>query len=455
MRSSWPARILLPAVQVLAEGGWLAVAYAALQAFSGGIPRIGPLELALLAWIGLRWGRRSRWTDAAAEAIGLPALMLLGGTVGWLLAPEVRILLVHGQPIEALGTHLAGWIGAIAVWRGEAHRSIEDDDRLAGQLLRWVLPGLAVPWLLGHLQTAGAAEVAFTSAAFMGTIVFIGSAFTAVGVARLEAVRAATGSDWRANGSWLLLVLGVALAVTVIGIPAGALLGVPASALLAVLVGPLRIILLAFLLLSTPLIVLIAALTELLRPFLPTQIQLPHFNLPNLTVDPAQVVSDAPTVIVFSIVFLLAIIELAFLALVLYLRWQERRRYRFAAADPFEERAIVIPPPDAVPQVTPAARTRRRPDPTDPTGAYLSALDVLERDGRWARRPTETPAAHAERAAREGLPSTPLARLAAAYQLVRYGDRRLSSSEADRSRGRLGRLREELRRPTSGEPTRL
>jgi hypothetical protein len=445
MRSSWPVRILLPAVQVLAEGGWLAVVYAALQAFSGDIPRIGPLELALLAWIGLAWGRRSRWTSAGAEAIGLPALMLVGGVVGWLLAPEVRILLVQGRPMEALGTHLAGWIGALAIWRGEVHRAIEDDDLLAGQLLRWVVPGLAVPWLLGHQLTTGAAEVAFTSAAFMGTVVFIGSAFTAMGLARLEAVRAATGSDWRTNGSWLLLVLGVALALTAVGIPAAALLGVPAGALLAVLVGPLRVILLTLLLLSTPLIVVIAALTELLRPFLPKGIQLPNFNLPNFAVDPGQVVSDAPTVIVFSIVILLAIIELAFLALVLYLRWQERRRYRFAATDPFEERAIVIPPPEPAPIVAPARRGQSRRDPDDPTGAYLAALEALERDGRWPRRVTETPAAHVERAAREGLAATSLTRLATAYQLVRYGERRLGAREAGRSRGRLARLRDVLR----------
>jgi hypothetical protein len=445
MRSSWPVRILLPTVQVLAEGGWLAVVYAALQAFSGGIPRIGPLELALLAWIGLGWGRRSRWTGAAAEAIGLPALMLLGGTVGWLLAPEVRVLLVHGQPVEALGTHLAGWIGAVAIWRGEAHRAIEDDDLLAGQLLRWAVPGLAVPWLIGHQLTSGAAEIGFTSAAFMGTIVFLGSAFTAMGLARLEAVRAATGSDWRNNGSWLLLVLGVALALTAVGIPAGALLGVPASALLAVLVGPLRVILLVLLLVSTPLIVVIAALTELLGPFLPKQIRPPSFNLNFLTVDPGQVASDAPTVIVFSIVILLAIVELAFLALVLYLRWQEKRRYRFAATDPFEERAIVIPPPEPAPVAASARRERSRPDPADPTGAYLAALEVLERDGRWPRRATETPAAHVERAAREGLTGMSLARLATAYQLVRYGDRRLGVREARRGRGRLGRLRDALR----------
>lgn len=445
MRSSWPVRVLLPTVQVLAEAGWLAVVYAAIQAFSGGIPRVGPLELGLLAWIGLAWGRRSRWTSAAAEAIGMPALMLLGGLVGWLLAPEVRSLLISGHPVEALGTHLAGWIGAVAVWRGEAHRATEDDDLLAGQLLRWVVPGLAVPWLIGHQLTSGAAEVSFTSAAFMGTVVFVGSAFTAMGLARLEAVRAATGSDWRTNRSWLLLVVGVALAITAVGIPAGAMLGVPASALLTVLIGPLRVILLTLLLVSTPLIVVIAALTELIGPLLPGQFTMPEITLPNLAVDPAQVPSDTPTVVFFSVVVLLAIIELTFLVVILYLRWQERRRYRFTADDPFEEREIVVPPPEPAPVVASMRRERARPDPADPTGAYLVALEVLERDGRWARRPTETPAAHAARVAREGLAGVSLTRLAIAYQLVRYGERRIGAAEAHRSRGRVGRLKDALR----------
>jgi hypothetical protein len=205
------------------------------------------------------------------------------------------------------------------------------------------------------------------------------------------------------------------------------------------------VIFLILILVSTPVIVVIAGLTELVGGFLPHGFQLPNILLPDFTVDPA-VVSDAPTVIVFSIVIILAIIELAFLALVLYLRWQERRRYRFASADPFEERAIVIPSPAAAPAAAPPRRSRPRANSGDPTGAYLAALDALERDGRWPRLATETPAGHAERAAREGLTGSPLARLAAAYQLVRYGERRLGSREAARARGRLGRLRELLRR---------
>ncbi|HEY4768679.1 MAG TPA: DUF4129 domain-containing protein [Candidatus Limnocylindria bacterium] len=446
MRSSWQARFLLPAAQVLAEGGWLAVVYAAVQALAGGIPRVGPLEFALLATAGMLWGRRRRWTGTVADAAGLPLLAVAGGATAWFLDPEVRGLLIDGHLTAALSTHAAGWIGAVAIWRGETHRSAEDDDVQAAQLLRWAVPGLAAPWLIGHMVTAGPAEAAFTAAAFMGTLVFVGSAFTAVGLARLEAVRAATGSDWQANRSWLLLVLGVAVGLTLIGIPAAAFMGVPAKALLTVLIGPLRAILLALLLASTPLIVVIAALTELLRPLLPETITLPTFALPNLAVDPSEVVSDAPTWIFYGVVALLAAVELLCLAVVLYLRWQERRRYRFSQTDAFEERSIVIPPPEDLPAPATPPRTRRRPSIADPAGAYLAALDALERDGRWARQPSESPAIHAGRVRSEGLPGTALPRLAAAYQLVRYAGSPLTAQEQRRVPSRLARLREALHR---------
>src|ERR1700730_2256260 len=122
MRSSWPGR-LLPVLQALAEGGWLAVVYAALEVAAGQQPRLGPLELAMLAGLGMAWARRRRWRSRVPEAVGLPLLALLGAAAGWFLDPTVRGLLVDGFPHAALGLHVPGWLGGIAVLRGGSHGS--------------------------------------------------------------------------------------------------------------------------------------------------------------------------------------------------------------------------------------------------------------------------------------------------------------------------------------------
>ncbi len=446
MRSSWQARFLLPTTQVLAEAGWLAVVYAALQAIPGWPPSVGPLELALLVWAGLAWGRRSRWLGSVASAMGLPALALAGGALGWALDPEVRGLVLDGHLEQAIGIHLAGWIGAVAVWRGASHRSVEDDDSQAEQLLRWGVPGLAVPWLVGHVVSNGAAEVAFTAAAFIGTIVFTSSALSAMGLARLEVVRITTGSDWRANRAWLTLVGGVAIATTAVGIPVAALLGVPARALLETLIGPLQVAFAIIFLLMAPLVAILAAVAEQVRPFLPKEVIFPTFDLSGLRVDPEQVVSDVPTIAFFAIVGLLVVLELLVLLAIFYLRRKEQRRFRFGVANPFEERAIVVPPAALRPPEPHPSRPRVPADATDPTAAYLMALDALQRDGRWPRRPSESPAAHSERARRDGLGSAALTRLAAAYQLRRYARTELTPRERQRAPGRLASLHDRLGR---------
>jgi len=446
-RSSWAAEVLLPAVQVLAEGSWLAVVYAALQALAGQPPWIGPVEIALIAWAGLAWGRRRRWTSPAAEALGLPLLAIAAGAVGWLLDPQVRTLLVEGRPIEALGTHGAGWIAALGFWRGEVHRLREDDAYLQDQLLRWAVPGLALPWLVGHLITSGPAEAEFTAAAFVGTVLFVASAFTAMGIARLEAVRAATGSDWRGNRSWLLLVAGVALGVTVLAIPAAAFLGVPARSLLTAIVGPIGTILIILVILATPVILVAAAIAEIIQPLLPEGFGLGELRIPAAATDQRELTTNLPVTIFYVIVAALIILELAVAGVMIWMRVQERRRMRALHEDPFEERSIVIPtegPPPEPP--APSPRRRRRLPLDDPEGAYLAALSTLEKDGRWSRRPSETPAAHAARARGDGLADPAFARLAVAYQLSRYGRIELSTREARRSRRRLETLRRWLSR---------
>lgn len=446
MRSSWPSRFLLPLAQVVAEGGWLAVAYAALQAASGERVWLGPLELAALAWAGMAWGRRSRWRSPGAEALGLPLLALLAGAGGWLTDPEVRRLLAEGDPLAAAGAHVPGWLGAVAFWRGEVHRSADEDDAIQDRLLRWAIPGLALPWAVGQLAADGVVEREFTAAAFVGTIFFVAAAFIAMGLARLEAVRASSGSDWRSNRSWLVLVGGVGLGVTAVAVPAAVLLDVPARSLLMALVGPLQVILIGLVLLATPVILLAARVAELLAPYLPEGFGLGRIRLPDLTVDVREVTSNAPVVVFYAVVGVILALELLVVAAVFWLRWQERRRARVVLPDAFEERAIVLPEPEPPSRGAPAAPAARRQRSRDGTlGAYLRALEALERDGRWARRNDETPAAHARRAHATGLGVEGFRRLAAAYQLLSYGSRRPGHGEERRAAGRLRALRRRLR----------
>ncbi|HEX5578210.1 MAG TPA: DUF4129 domain-containing protein [Candidatus Limnocylindria bacterium] len=442
MRSPWPARVLLPAAQALAEGSWLAVVYAALQAATGQFPWVGPLEFGVMAGLGMAWGRRRRWRSATTEALGLPLLALAAGAFCWLLDPAVRTNLAIGQPIGALSLHGAGWLGALAFWRGEVHRSREDDDVIQDRLLRWVLPGLAIPWLIGHAVSDGAVEEAFTSAAFVGTVFFIGSAFTAMGLSRLEAVRAVTGSDWRSNRSWVVLVVGIAIALTLLSAPAAAFLGVPAQALLAAVVGPIQTLLFVLVLLFTPVILVGALLADLVQPLLPEGFGLGQITPLSATFNARDAASNLPSVIFYVILGSLLLFELFVLGVMLLLRHQERRRMSAMASEAFEERSIVIPPPERRQPAPTTAPRRGSPLPLDdPAGAYLAALSSLARDQRWARRPNETPAAHAGRIRAEGMEAGAFGRLAVAYQLVRYGASPLTNRERRRAGPRLRALR--------------
>jgi hypothetical protein len=450
MRSSWPVRVLLPAAQALAEGSWLAVLYAALQATARESPYLGPLELGALVMAGAAWGRRRRGMSPAVEALALTLLVLISGVFGWILSPGVRAALGEGDVIRALSMHVPGWLAALAFWRGEAHRFSEFDTISEHRLARWAVPGLAIPWLIGYAFADGRLQSAFAAAALIGTLFFIGSAFTALGLRRLEALRLSTGRDWGADRSWLSMVVGTALLVTVGSVPIAALMGIPARSLLSAVVGPLQTFILLLVLCTAPIFLAAAFvagwLGSMLRGVAP-RFQLPHINLKG-----AEPGSDLPLIILSIIVASIFLFD--FLALV-FLLWMgyrgRRRRNRLDLA--FEERAIVPPQDDEDAGPAEAAAPRHRvPVSDDVTVAYLTALDALATDGRWGRRAQESPAAHLARVRAAGFASGALGRLAAAYQLVRYGGRSLPDRERSRARSRLDNVRARLSRPTSSRP---
>jgi hypothetical protein len=439
-----PSR-LLPVVQCLAEGGWLAVVAAAIQALFGEPPIIGPLEFAILAGIGMAWARRKRWRSPAWEAFGLPAIAVAAGTLGWLLAPEVRIALVEGDLQAALTAHPGGWVAALAVYRGHVHHDREVDEEVQDTLVRWGLPILGVAWLIGDVAARANGPIlhdAFTAMAFIGSLLFVAAGVLALGLARLAAVR----GDGPGGGSWFGFALVVALGMTVLGIPAAFLLGVPIEALVVAALAPIRIAGALLVLILSPVVLVAALLVDLARDFLPEGFGLGTLELPQIDPGATQPTSSLPGILFYLVVGAIILLELAAVALYLWWRWRERREMAALLSDVHEERSVVYdraPRPPRPPTPPPAPRRDR----DDPIGAYLLALDALAVDDRWARQPAETPRQHIARLTAGAPPATPdgLARLAAAYQLVRYAGYRLTDRERSRAGPRLSRLERAIR----------
>ncbi len=434
---------MLPLVQCLAEGGLLAVVAAALQALFGEVPVIGPFEFAILAGAGMVWARRTRWRGPAAEAFGLPALAVAVGTLAWLLAPDVRVALLQGDAPAALSAHPGGWVGAVAVLRGHAHHSRVVDEEVQDQLMRWGLPAAGIAWLIGDLAASrvGASLLEpFTAVAFIGSLVFVGSGVLALGLARLATVR----GDGPGGGSWFGFALLVALGVTVLGVPAALVLGVPLETLLVALVAPIRVLGAFLVLLFSPVILLAALFIELARDIMPEGFGEGAIQLPVFDVGVRQPTSPIPGIIFYVVLAVIILLELAAVALYIWWRWHVRRDMNALMRAVVEERTFVFERPPREPR-RPRPGPRARPDRTDPVAAYIAALDALAADGRWARRAAETPRDHLARVAPPSSVAAALARLAAAYQLIRYAGHPLGDPERRRAVGRLDRLEHLLR----------
>ena len=444
----WSSRaeaLVLPTFALLAEGAWLAVVYAAAETLVGRqAPLLGTFELAAAAAIAAVLVRLRR-LDPDRDPFTYFAATVAVGAAGWLWSGAARDALAAGDLFAAIGHHPGGWLTAVAFLRGTG-RGLDVDDRAVTRLVTVGVPALALPWAIGQLAEPELREV-FVMEAFVASLTFIAAGFVAAGLARLQAIGAETGVDWRANRSWLGLVVGVLLVVLAIGLPGAFLLGLPVETVTRGLLGPIAT-LLGYMLLA--IVIPLAFVSEALYAVL---------SAIGIVLPPPVSPRDAGRLLPFVEEYAFDEIRgglllvgifwalLALLALILMRTWLQRRAGRRVGPEA-EERFIRLVRPSLGLRIPGIGRGGSRPTllPYDAVTAYLASLEQLERAGDLARNPAETPTTHARRVADAGGPGVGLWRLAADYALVRYGARTLTAGEDRRGVLRWRRLRDRLAR---------
>jgi len=191
---------------------------------------------------------------------------------------------------------------------------------------------------------------------------------------------------------------------------------------------------------------LAALLVDAAQGVLPEGFGAGTLRLPTIQLGVRNPSSPVPGIVFWVVFAVIVALELAAVALYIWWRWRERRLMEASIGELGEEREVVFDRPVRAPRA-PRPEPEPRGERDDPVGAYLLALDALAADGRWPRDPAETPRDHLARIGDASLVVGPLRRLAAGYELIRYGGRVLAGAERNRAPGRLARVEDALRRP--------
>jgi hypothetical protein len=403
------ADLVVPVLDSVAEGSWIALVYVTVQVALAHAPAaLGPLSFAIAAGLGLAWSRAARGRLAGTGAFVL--LVLVAGLVGWLADPDVRAALdaavrsggYHAVEM-AVTTNAAGWLLGLAVVRGASHGARARDEERTGRLLGRILL-LAVPWAVG-LAFAGDDRPSFIAQATLCTLLFAGAGLLAVGLGRLETYGAASGVDWRQNRSWVTVVAIVVALMLAVSLPAAFLVGAPPLAIvdaawvsLAAVVGLFGAVVGTV---GAPLLAGFEALMNALPTPQPTP--LPPASAPPAGLGEVAPVQGDPRIGLTLTILVLVAISIILVAIVARIRTGSRRATRMAAGpSPVEERSIERP---RLRMSLPAVRLPRpRRSPATAPDAYLALLDDLDDDTALARGPSETPRVHAARLGGRRLP---------------------------------------------------
>lgn len=435
---------LVPTLDALIEGAWIAVLEAAFAALGGTRP-LGPLPFALAAGASLvlAWRAADRTTAYVGLAVLYVAAFVAGGLLG----------VAGGGPTPF--AQAAAAFMALAVFRGSRHDDVLDDDLVTGSLLQWGFPLLAAPWLYAT-QLPPAARETFTAAAFPSTLVFAAAGLLALGLARLDSLAALSGVDWRSNRAWFVLLLSVLGAMLLIAIPSAFLVGAPLVLLAGGLLGPLAVLLtpvgFAFEKLIELIFLALTPILEFIQQWLRQRppVQPPASGNPGPLVPPEVAQGEPSTIGLIVLGAIALVVAIGLFALLLRLTYRSRTRHEEAADRPFEEREFR---PPTITFRRPRLRLAGRPPrPTTASGAYLAFLADLASAPHLARRPDEPPATHATRLREAGFGDRRAGRLAADYQLERYALRGLSPRETARAIRRWEGLRAAVRAASRPRP---
>lgn len=444
-----PSRVveLVPAaLAITAEGAWVAVVYALVEAAANGPFVIGPAGMIVAAAAGLVAARglgpvlADRWPRVAL-------LLVLGAaTLGWLADPAVRAALVDGLPEQATFAHPGGWIVGLAVLRGFAHARPATSAMVLERLMVVGLPALAVPLLVGGMLAITRWE-RFVAEATPAILLFIVAGTVGLAVRRLDRVGIGAGFDWRRNRAWLLMVALLVVGAGALAIPVSDVVGPAVRVAVGLLVVPLLLIgaVAGFSQVSrraiVSLLVLGVALLLIVTIVGPAEAPAPE---PPGEIGPGGggTAGDVLLTVGGGGLLILAVV----LGVLVLARLWMREALRPDVSDVPEERVIDHGEHEPVTSRRPTVGRRRRVEPTDAATAYLALVDDLEPRPTVRRAPGETPAEHARRLRVEGVGATGLDLLAADYALARFGGRPLTESEDRRGLARWRRLRLRLGR---------
>jgi hypothetical protein len=435
-------RVAFFVLRVAAESGWLSVVYAgAAVLMSKTAPVLGPFEIAGFVAVGLLVGRISR-TNPGVGAVLLIGFAIAGGVLGWLADNNVWLTLPNLP--RALGLHIAGWVASVAVIRGSL---VAVDERAPFQLesLMSFMPLLiGFLWAYTTFAVRPGLWLPFAVSAMWGTVWFLSASLVAIGLARLEILHRDVVDPHRKR-AWRWIVVVIGLGVIPIAIPLAILSGIPLSALLSPVTGPVQF---GFGLLVYPLIFIVWILTAILSPIAPGVGEFLDRLGQAIAARGRPEPQESSTIGVILGLALWTVTVVVLIYAIYYIaRWMLSRRDTRLIADDDQAggltHEIVMPSPDKKPA---AHRKRRKLSPHDAVGAYIAAIDELDKDPDYARRESETPAQHAARLRRRGTEIAPdLGRLAAGYQIARYAERSINPFENVRAMSRLQRIKRALK----------